>query len=108
MTRLEFAVMAQKSARDVLRGGRQRGFGSVAGPSSVGPVPDASSTKLPSTKVPVPIALGGLGLLLAFFTPSGLIGWQGFVLGFVAGIVALWLAYSGEASTATQTRGLMP
>src|SRR2546429_650503 len=51
--------------------------------------PSPSNTNLSDSSIPVPIAFGGIGLLLSWAVPGGLSGGGGFVLGFVLGCVLL-------------------
>jgi hypothetical protein len=48
-------------------------------------------------QVPLPVALGGVGLFLAYFTSRGLAGWQGFLIGFVIGVAVLLYSFFRES-----------
>ena len=46
--------------------------------------------------IPLPLAAGGVGLLLALASPGGLSGGEGFLLGFVVGIAIVVLEAWGR------------
>jgi hypothetical protein len=49
----------------------------------------------PRSQIPLPVALGGIGLLLAYALDGGLDGWQGFLIGFGVGVlILLYSAFS--------------
>jgi hypothetical protein len=54
-----------------------------------------ASTDYQPAQLPLPIATGGIGLLLSLLVPGGLSGGQGFVAGFLVG--TLVLAFSRAA-----------
>lgn len=47
-------------------------------------------------ELPLPFATAGIGMIAAYILPGGLTGGEGFLLGFVGGLVALYFAARSE------------
>lgn len=46
---------------------------------------------IPQTRLPLPIATGGIGLLITAISPGGLSGGTGFLIGFIVGLLLIAL-----------------
>lgn len=61
--------------------------------------------------VPLPFVTGGIGLFLCYTLKGGLTGWQGFLIGFAVGVIALFaraLFYSRTIDRSTANFGRCP
>jgi uncharacterized membrane protein YjjP (DUF1212 family) len=49
-----------------------------------------------SNRMPFPLVTGGFGLFFSFIFPGGLVGWQGFLIGFLLGLILLFFDKKNE------------